>query len=233
MVENMDRLKSESDLKLEEEFNNFMYKVNEVSNIMKKLTSSDKKEQEIGDQEAKKYLGEDSEKILENIDEEEVVLNVKSSKTILNKNILRLESMDQATMSQEAFKKEVSKDAEKRYRDKMIRKEKMGTFKKQANAAFKRGEYEKALTLYNKAIEQIKDCCLLYNNRALTCIHLNLYSKAKEDLKEWALRLNEDCLKSWLLLAKVHFLENDLEEFHKAVAEATKRNPDDGDFIKG
>ncbi|VEN37535.1 unnamed protein product [Callosobruchus maculatus] len=109
----------------------------------------------------------------------------------------------------------------------------MGTFKKQANAAFKRGEYEKALTLYNKAIEQIKDCCLLYNNRALTCIHLNLYSKAKEDLTEWALRLNEDCLKSWLLLAKVHLLENNLEEFHKAIAEATKRNPDDSDFIKG
>ncbi|CAH1979489.1 unnamed protein product [Acanthoscelides obtectus] len=234
---NMDGLKSglkgEKELKLEEEFNNFMYKVNEVSNIMKKLTSDDEREQEIGDLEAKKYLGEDNEKVLENINEEEIVLSVKSNKTVLNKNICRKESKDKTTMSQEAFMNEVSKDAERRYQDKMIRKEKMETFKKRATLAFRRGEYEKALTLYNKAIEQIKDCCFLYNNRALTCIHLKLYSKAKDDLTEWALRLNEDCLKSWLLLAKVHYLENNMEEFHKAIAEATERNPEDSNFIKG
>lgn len=51
---------------------------------------------------------------------------------------------------------EISKDAEKRYNDKLIRTEKMETFKKRATLAFKRGEFEKALTLYNKLSEIIR-----------------------------------------------------------------------------
>lgn len=50
----------------------------------------------------------------------------------------------------EAFMEEVSKDAERRYKDKMVRKERMETFKKQASLAFRRGEYERALNCYNK-----------------------------------------------------------------------------------
>ena len=46
--------------------------------------------------------------------------------------------------------REVSKDADMRHRDKMVRREKMETFKKQAAWAFGRGEYEKALNYYNK-----------------------------------------------------------------------------------
>lgn len=47
---------------------------------------------------------------------------------------------------------EVSKDAEKRYQDKLIRTEKMETFKKRAILAFRRGEYEKALLCYNQVL---------------------------------------------------------------------------------
>lgn len=45
---------------------------------------------------------------------------------------------------------QVSKDADKRYKDKLIRKEKAETFRTRATKAFRRGEYEKALTLYDK-----------------------------------------------------------------------------------
>lgn len=45
---------------------------------------------------------------------------------------------------------EVSRDADRRYKDKLIRKEKSDTCKKQATLAFRRGDYEKALTCYNK-----------------------------------------------------------------------------------
>lgn len=47
---------------------------------------------------------------------------------------------------------EVAKDAERRYKDKQIRKEKAATFKKLANLAYQRGEYEKALTNYDKVL---------------------------------------------------------------------------------
>lgn len=45
---------------------------------------------------------------------------------------------------------EVSKDADKRYKDKCIRKERADTFKTQANKAFRREEYAQALSLYDK-----------------------------------------------------------------------------------
>ncbi|KAJ8953702.1 hypothetical protein NQ314_007311 [Rhamnusium bicolor] len=191
--------------KFDEEFNNFMVKVNEVSSIVKKMSSTDRELQKIGDLEAKKYLGETDEKVLENIDEEDVILKIKSNRTLINKKALAHIDKDSASMSQgEAFMDEISKDADKRYRDKLVRKEKMETFKKQATLAFRRGEYEKALSLYNKA---------------------------KNDL-DWALRLNEDCLKSWLLLAKTHYLSKNYEEYKRAIEEAQQRNPEEEDFIK-
>lgn len=45
---------------------------------------------------------------------------------------------------------EVARDADRRFKDKQIRKEKADTFKKLAGLAFQRGEYEKALVNYDK-----------------------------------------------------------------------------------
>ncbi|CAG9834609.1 unnamed protein product [Diabrotica balteata] len=213
----------------DEEFNNFMIKVSEVNGIVQKLASKDKQIQEIGNIEAQRYLKDNDGQNL-NIDDN-VDLKVKNDRTLINKKLLEHEQKDPNTMSQEAFMKEVEKDSNLRYKDKMVRKEKMETFKKQATLAFRRGEFEKALTLYNKAIEQIKDSVLLYNNRALTYLNLKFYEKAQQDLK-LALRLNEDCLKSWLLLIKIHFLQNNKEEYERDIREVLERNPNDKDFIK-
>ncbi|XP_057669464.1 tetratricopeptide repeat protein 12-like isoform X1 [Diorhabda carinulata] len=213
----------------DEEFNNFMIKVNEVNRIVKKLASNDKAISEMGDLEAKRYLNEDKETEIQEV--EDVVLKIKCNRTVVNKKGLENEQKDQSTMSKEAFMREVEKDADKRYKDKLVRTEKMETFKKRANNAFRRGEFEKALTLYTKAIEQIKDSVMLYNNRSLTYINLKLYDKAEKDL-DLALRLNEDCLKSWLLLAKVHFLQQNKEKYDKDIEEAIERNPKQEYFIK-
>lgn len=50
----------------------------------------------------------------------------------------------------DAFMDQISRDAEKRYQDRLERTERMETLKKRANLAYKRGEYEKALVLYTK-----------------------------------------------------------------------------------
>lgn len=211
---------------MNEEFANFTYKVNQVSEIIKKLASDDKNLQKIGDLEAKQYLGEDKSKI-EIVDE--LNLKVKSNRTIINKKAL-LKEDNPDVQSQEAFMEEVSKDADRRYKDRCVRKEKMETFKKQATLAFRREEYEKALTLYCKAIEQIKDSCLLYTNRALTYIKLKLYEKAIADC-ELALRINENSLKARLLLAKSQYLCGDVSSFAKTIEETKKLHPDDTGFI--
>lgn len=61
---------------------------------------------------------------------------------------------------------------------------------------------------------------------------MKLYSKAKEDLN-WALKLNEDCLKSWLLFAKIYLLEGNHAEFEHSIKEAMERNPAKRVFITG
>ncbi|XP_066252558.1 tetratricopeptide repeat protein 12 [Euwallacea similis] len=213
----------------DEEFSNFLQRVSEVHNIVQKLASKDPNLQKIGDEEARRYLKDGI--AIESIDEEHIVLNITSNRTVVNKNVLSKDCREGST-SKESFMEEVSKDAEKRYRDRMVRTERMETFKKQASLAFRRAEYERALVLYNKAIEQIKDSVVLYNNRALTFIKLGFLDKAAKDLKEWALRLNENSLKSWLLLAKVHYHLEEFEEFHVCVAEVKKRNPEHEGFIE-
>ncbi|RZB39146.1 hypothetical protein BDFB_014876, partial [Asbolus verrucosus] len=118
------------------------------------LASDDKKLQEIGDLEAKQYLGETDDEKYAKLNENSLDLKVKSDRTVINKKAL-LRNENPSTMSQEAFMEEISRDADRRYKDKLRRKERMETFKKQVALAFRRGEFEKALSLYNKAIEQI------------------------------------------------------------------------------
>lgn len=127
---------------------------------------------------------------------------------------------------------QISKDADRRYRDKLVRKEKSETFRKQGTLAFRRGEYERALTYYNKAIEQIRDSCQLYLDRCLTEVHLELYDKAVEDAKT-ALKLNEDSLKAWLLLAKAYYKKKCREDFENCLKEVKERNPKYCSFIDG
>lgn len=69
---------------ISEEFNNFLHKVNDVSNIIKKLASNNKELQEIGTLEADKYLKES-----DSFDEENVKTFVKQNKTIINKKALQ------------------------------------------------------------------------------------------------------------------------------------------------
>lgn len=91
-------------------------------------------------------------------------------------------------MDPEVWMAEMSKDAQKRYQDRKIRREKADTFKTQAVKAFRRGEYEKALSCYNKALEQVRDNSMLYCERALTNIKLGNYDKVSfsvSQTKSW------------------------------------------------
>lgn len=83
-----------------EEFNNFMYRVTEVSAIIQKLGSKDKKVQEIGTLEADRYLNDDGRTFMATIDEDNVKLTLKNDRTVINKAGFLQETMDQETMSQ-------------------------------------------------------------------------------------------------------------------------------------
>lgn len=215
-------------LQNEEEFNNFMHKVTEVCEIVKKLSANNKYLNQIGQTEADRYLNDTNQKLYDVIDDQQVQLKVKCDKTLINK--VKEEPRDESQMSQEAFMREVEKDAKKRYEDKKILKEKSDTLKIQANKAYRRGDYERALSLYTKSTDLIRDSCVLYLNKALTYMQLNMPEKAIKDC-EMALKLNEKSLKCWLCLAKAYYRVGDIKKSDECIAEALKRNQDEEETI--
>lgn len=118
---------------------------------------------------------------------------------------------DAGEVDKDAWMSEVSKDADRRALDRKIRREKADTLNTQAIKAFRREEYDKALSCYNRAIDQVKDNPMLYCDRALTNIKLGNYDKVFTDC-DWAIRLNEKSFKARLYKAKAH---KELEEMDK------------------
>lgn len=128
--------------------------------------------------------------------------------------------------------KSVEDDAKKRAEDRKIRNERAETLKRIANGAFKEGDYEKAVTYYNKALEQRKDSSVLWNNRALSYMNLGLFEKALHDC-EWALKVNDANLKALLNSAKCYMHLGNEKKSKEYIQIAKEKNPHFNKFIKG
>lgn len=78
----------------------------------------------------------------------------------------------------------------------------------------------------------MKDSCVLYTSRALTCLHLGLHERVITDC-DHALKFNENSIKAWLYKAKAHLQLAQKDESEKCVQEAIERHSDLTDFIHG
>ncbi|XP_077269078.1 uncharacterized protein LOC143901026 isoform X2 [Temnothorax americanus] len=200
----------------------------ESKKIVKKLASSDQKEQECG----KKLADEILEKGVQKEIYEDGEVKIKTDRSVINKYPSKKydSSNDPNKMSREMFMKSVEDDAKKRAEDRKIRNERAETLKRIANGAFKEGDYEKAVTYYGKALEQRKDSSVLWNNRALSYTHLGLFEKALHDY-EWALKLNDSNLKALLNTAKCYMRLRNREKSKEYIQMAKERNPHFNKFI--
>lgn len=84
---------------ISEELNNFLHRVDDVTNIIKKLASTNKELQEIGTLEADKYLKDSDPFYTDSVDEENVKTFVKHDKTIVNRKALKKDDKDPEAMS--------------------------------------------------------------------------------------------------------------------------------------
>ncbi|XP_011551141.3 tetratricopeptide repeat protein 12 [Plutella xylostella] len=208
-----------------EEWNNFVHRVGEVSSLVKDLASGDRGRAEAAQALADKYLNG---KIIKDDDLE---LMIKSDRTVINKSAFpSVSDGAQGEVSKEAWMAEMSKDAERRFLDKQIRKEKADTFKTQAMKAFRRQEYDRALSCYNKAIEQIKDNSNLYCDRALTNIKLGNFEKVLPDC-DWALRINEKSFRARLYRARAHKELDDIDNLEECTKELEEMFPQHKELI--
>lgn len=99
------------------------------------------------------------------------------------------------------------------------------------NQAFRNCEYEKAISMYSKAIDQVRDSPILYNNRALSYIRFSLYKRAIIDCDFVLNKLDEKNLRSWLYRAKANFLLQNQRNYEKCIVEAKKHHPKEINYI--
>lgn len=99
------------------------------------------------------------------------------------------------------------------------------------NQAFRSGEYEKAVSMYSKAIDQVRDSPILYNNRALSFIRLSLYKRAIIDCDFVINKLDEKNLRAWLYRAKAYYLLDEKRLYEKCIFEAKKHHPKELNYI--
>lgn len=215
---------------MDEEFQNFMVKVQEVGKLMNGLTSTDKTVANETLKLVDNYLG-NADKLQENINED--TLKVKTSRTVINQKAfdnIQKESQQQ-TETPEEFMKHCEEDAKRRAEERRRQKESSDTLKKQAISAFNKGDFVKALSYYNKAIDMFRGSAHLYISRALTCLKLKLYKKTIEDCDLVLRSFDEKSFKALLYKAKAHQALGENETAEKFVKEVIENHPKSKDDI--
>ncbi|KDR11078.1 Tetratricopeptide repeat protein 12 [Zootermopsis nevadensis] len=139
---------------MDEEYNNFLQKVEEINSILKGMKSEDPAVVVKATQRADLFLHNTEGNVTFDSDG----LRVKINKTIINKKASESNPLQSEDISPEAFMAYVEKDASTRAADRRERKAIADGYKKKANEAFRAKDYEKALDLYNKV-----DFKILYN----------------------------------------------------------------------
>lgn len=99
------------------------------------------------------------------------------------------------------------------------------------NQAFRSGDYEKAVSLYSKALDQVRDSPILWNNRALCYIRLSLFKRAVIDCDFVLNKLDEKNLRSWLYRAKAYYSLGEKRLYEKSIQEAKKHHPKELNYI--
>ncbi|XP_055708360.1 tetratricopeptide repeat protein 12 [Phlebotomus papatasi] len=215
--------------KEDEEFGAFESKVDEVMNILKFMSSDDIQDQQVGISMADRYLGNDK-KHLDSVNIDNFIVKVKEDRTVINNTTN--EETSAIAQDKHAFMASMEKDAGRRYAERKERESLAQNLRKLGNAAFRKEEYEKAISMYSKAIDQVRDSPILYNNRALCYMRVGLYKRAIIDCDFVINKLDEKNLRSWLYRAKSYYHLGETRNYEKSISEAKKNNPKDLPFIE-
>ncbi|EDW84393.1 uncharacterized protein Dwil_GK14108 [Drosophila willistoni] len=166
-----------------------------------------------------------SPEFFENLDVDRVRLKVRENRTLINKREEDSSTDQTNTMDQQSFMQQVERDANERAQAKEQREYKAEIQRSQGNEAFRVASYEKAILHYTKALDQIKDSAITFNNRALCYIKLRNYKRALQDCEYVLDKVDKSSLRAWLYKATAHKRLNEMEEYEKSVTQARQHNP--------
>ncbi|XP_041729708.1 tetratricopeptide repeat protein 12 isoform X2 [Coregonus clupeaformis] len=146
-----------------EDFESFLKNVDEISDLVKELNSSDVTSQQRAVEKADCYIAALKEK-------------EEPCKTLLNRTVINTNPSQRApaptgsqnypSSSADNFMKIMENDAEDRHKRRQMKQEKANALKEKGNVAYAQGEYETAVKLYSDGLDERRDMQPLYTNRA-------------------------------------------------------------------
>ncbi|XP_037044199.1 tetratricopeptide repeat protein 12 isoform X1 [Bradysia coprophila] len=214
----------------EEQFQSFETKIDEVMNILQMMNSKDPVEQKTGTDKADRFLGADQ-RYRDMLTMDDFVVKVKENRTIINK-VDEDHLTESSSMGKSAFMAEMERDAGRRRKERKERETIAQNLRRLGNQAFRDKEYEKAVVMYTKALDHIKDSFVIFNNRALAYLALKSYKRAIIDCDFVLQKLDEKNLRSWLCRANGFFMLGEMRDFEKSINEAKKNNPKEIEYIE-
>ncbi len=147
-----------SNVKLEpdQELDNFLKSVDNISHLVKGLASNDPKENERALRQAEILLHQTDLK-----DPDNVQCKVTQDRSHINKIPDRSTEEGDGDMSQQAFMRMVEKDAKQRTENRKLRKKESDEFRKKGNTLFGKKDYAGALYNYNEV--RVKYTSLIFD----------------------------------------------------------------------
>ncbi|KAI9580033.1 hypothetical protein GQX74_000821 [Glossina fuscipes] len=213
-----------------EEFLEFESKVHQVMKLLEDISVANKKEGE----EVKKPEKD----IYQDLNENNFIVTTREIGTSINKKKATPASADIKRTPQGAiemdkftFMQQLEQDADERHKGFKERERIAQNFRALGNEAYRKANYEKAINMYTKAIDHIKDSPILYNNRALSYIKLKNFKRAIMDCDYVLNKLEDKNLRAWLYRSAAYKRLGDETNFENSVKLAHKNNPKKGAII--
>ncbi|XP_053959720.1 tetratricopeptide repeat protein 12 [Anastrepha obliqua] len=213
---------------MDEDFLTFESKVNQVMKLLEDMASANKSDAEGGTKKPDTAGKEE-------INEENFIVSVRQDRTVLNRKAAyekdQNEQGDPQQMDKYTFMHQMEQDAAERAKVRQERERIAQNFRRLGNEAFRKQNFEKAIQMYTKAIEHVKDSPILYNNRALCYLKLRNSKRAIIDADYVINKLDEKNLRAWLYRAAAYLRLGDEKNYETSIKFAKKNNSKEIDYI--
>ncbi|XP_041269824.1 tetratricopeptide repeat protein 12 [Onychostruthus taczanowskii] len=210
----------------EADFQRFLRRVDDVTNLLQGLKSPDSAVQEKAIAETEKRLREQGASREEEEEEEE------ESRTTVNRTLINTSGTPRVQAADaDGFLAALEQDAKERAQRRRRNEQLANALKEQGNEAFRAGDFSLAIQRYSEGLQKLRDKQELYTNRAQAYLKLHEYKKAISDC-EWALKCNKSCLKAYFLMGKAHLALQHFTESRQCYEKMLQIDPQKENLFK-
>ncbi|XP_067166323.1 tetratricopeptide repeat protein 12 isoform X5 [Apteryx mantelli] len=206
----------------EKDFQRFLRRVDDITNLVEGLKSTDPATQE-------KALAESEKRLRGQEASEEEECKTKVNRTVINTRDSDMGNVE--TVNSDGFLAAWEEDAKERAKRRKRNERLANALKEKGNDAFRKGDYVTAIQKYTEGLEKLKDKQELYTNRAQAYLKMHEYEKAIGDC-EWALKCSEKCIKAYFQMGKAHLALKHFSESRQCYQKILEIDPQKESLFK-